>query len=182
MNRAHDLDQLDAELTLEPTDERSRSYPPIAAPRGPCVGGIAVLKPGEQPEPHWTAWVQATVNNQYAPVTLHVRVSPTEVQRLDFHTEFDARRFYSWNMTDRICRMCCSDESRNNDIYCVDCRKDLDAHKELRSRYERAQLSQERSRALWKRMEALGERLGDGEVSEADKAAVLDRLLEEISA
>jgi hypothetical protein len=186
------LEELDDLLGIaQPAVLQNDSRPQIDRPRGPCVDpGIHILKPGDHPKQEWEAWISHRTNFEPyqpypSPVWLYLRTSPTQTVRYGFANEYDARRFYAWNMSDAACLFCCSAEAVRRSVdtkwrgYCVSCRELLQSHQDLERRYERACRQDERTHALLDRMRELGQKLGDGEATQADKAAVLDRLLAE---
>lgn len=156
---------------------------------------LPCLPAGDLPEPSWNAWIAYRHGDAFTgrdfPVWLYVRLSPTELHRYGFLRFLDAYRFYAWNETDQLCQLCCRDrawfshgeppvpELQGLEGYCLSCRDVLQNHRLLVRRYERAAQKREQVTALYERMKRMREFLGEGEATQADKAAVLDRLLED---
>ena len=99
--------------------------------------------------------------------------------RLSFRNVTEAREFVRLNLSGEVCVECYSHGRVSGGQHCVECERTLAALRDLERRHKQAEAVAAFKSKTWERLSALKEKYDGKEFTAADKAAVLDLLMDE---
>lgn len=131
---------------------------------------------------HLRVWVETSYYNVYLCYWPSESREEKDLVRLQFRTKTSARDWFLANMTDGLCQLCYEKKRLPHlespyDQYCGECAESMRELHKLEERYKLMLTRAERERVIYDQISTLRTALGDHEYTDADKAAVLDRLL-----